>query len=223
MQPTDPPDPNRTGQTGSVPFVPLPPSTPPPVAAPTVPPPISDSNATTRVAVTRHILWVGTAAYPLAAIARVSTTVLVPEKASAVVRLLRLIGIMTVAVLVIEVLINLSDSDRSSGSYPVDAAPFIVSAVVIVVVYFFVVTLPRLVQPRLYALTVDTAGPPTAVLAWKSPGPAHDLQATISRAIENPQVEFQQFVTTVTIDRRHYQSGDSVNIYGGHGVTGVSK
>lgn len=223
MQPSDPPDPSRVGQPGPTPFGPLPPSAPPPVAAPTTPPPVSPSKSVTRVAVTRHILWVGAAAYPLAMIARVGTTVLVPEKAGAVLRLLRVIGVMTVFALVIELLSGLSDSNRSSSSGGFDAAPFIVVAVVIVVVYFFAVTLPRLVQPRLYALSVDTAGTPSALLAWESPGPAQELQATITRAIENPQIEFQQFVTTVTIDRRHYQSGDSVNIYGGHGITGVSK
>ncbi|MGW3229939.1 DUF6232 family protein [Kitasatospora sp. NPDC001095] len=224
MQPTDPPDPSQVGQTGFTPLGPLPPSAPPPPVAPTVPPPVSTPKSVTRVAVTRRILWVGAAAYPLAMIARVTTTVLVPEKAGAVMRLLRVIGIMTVATLIVSLLASLDNNNRSyGGSSGFAAGPFVVVAVIIVVVYFFTVTLPRLVQPRLYALSVDTAGTPTALLAWESPGPAQQLQATITQAIENPQIEFQQFVHTVNIDRRHYQSGDHVNIYGGHGITGVSK
>ncbi len=224
MQPTDPPDPTRAGQTGSTPFIPPPPSAPPPEAAPAPSLLAAPSRATTRVAVTRRILWVGTAAYPLATIARVSTTVIVPEKAAAVRRFLKFTAIVGLAALGALMIMSLGGSSRSYDSDGNSGPGWVIGvASMLVVFYFLIATLPVLVQPRLHALTVDTAGPPTALLAWQSPEPAHTLQATITQAIENPQIEFQQYVSSVVVDLRHYQFGDSVNIYGGQGHTGVSK
>ncbi|MGW3044058.1 DUF6232 family protein [Kitasatospora sp. NPDC001159] len=174
---------------------------------------------------TRRFLWVGAAAYPLANIARVSITIIVPDYLGAIVRFLKLAGtVIPVAFVIIGLnsFTGASDSLSRSGRNS-DSSWVAVLALVLVVLYFLIFTLPVLRQKRLHALTVDTAGPPTALLAWESPAPAHELQAAITQAIENPQIEFQQFVSSIIVDLRHYQFGDNVNIYGGQGNTGVSK
>ncbi|MET8629756.1 DUF6232 family protein [Kitasatospora sp. NPDC004669] len=176
---------------------------------------------------TKRILWVGSAAYPLATIARVSTTVILPDHLGAIRRFLKFAGIVVLAAVGALMILGISGDLHSSSSYGGDgnSGPgwIIGVAATLLVLYFLIATLPVLLQRRLHALTVDTAGPPTALLAWQSPEPAHELQATITQAIENPQIEFQQFVSSVIVDLRHYQFGDSVNIYGGRGNTGVSK
>ncbi|MFH9352869.1 DUF6232 family protein [Kitasatospora sp. NPDC017646] len=212
-QPTEPAEPPGAGQTGSAPFV------QPPM-------PTYDPSAT-RVAVTRRILWIGTAAYPLATVARVSITVIVPDVLGAIKRFLKFAGIVLGIALVLAALTALADTSHSgfgsSESNNSGSGWIVVVSLVLVVFYFLVATLPVLLQRRLHALTVDTAGPPTALLAWKDPKYAYELQARITHAIENPQTEFQQFVSNVLVDLRHYQFGDNVNIYGGQGNTGVIK
>ncbi|MFE6054419.1 DUF6232 family protein [Kitasatospora sp. NPDC056446] len=176
---------------------------------------------------TKRILWVGNAAYPLATIARVSTTVIVANRPAAVMRFLKVAGSIVLAALGLLAIANASGSLGSSSSYGNDGSSgsgwIIAVATLLVVAYFVADTLPVLVQPRLHALTVDTAGPPTALLAWPTAESAFELQAAITQAIENPQIEFQQFVSSVVVDLRRYHFGDSVNIYGGQGNTGVSK
>ncbi|MEU6970999.1 DUF6232 family protein [Kitasatospora aureofaciens] len=177
---------------------------------------------------TRRILWIGTAAYPLATVARVSITVIVPDVLGAVKRFLRFAGTVLGIALVLAALTSLAGSSHSafgssSGSSDSGSGWIVAVSLILVVFYFLVATLPVLLQRRLHALTIDTAGPPTALLAWKDPEHAYELQARITHAIENPQTEFQQFVSNVLVDLRHYQFGDNVNIYGGHGNTGVIK
>ncbi|MFJ9773059.1 DUF6232 family protein [Kitasatospora sp. NPDC101157] len=214
MQPTEPAEPPGAGQTGSTPSVPP-------------PRPAYDPSAT-RVAVTRRILWIGSAAYPLATVARVSITVIVPDVLGAIKRFLKFVGAVLGIALVLAALTALADASHSTfgsrdGSSGSGSGWIVAVSLFLVVSYFLVATLPVLLQRRLHALTVDTAGPPTALLAWKDPKYAYELQARITHAIENPQTEFQQFVSNVLVDLRHYQFGDNVNIYGGQGNTGVIK
>ncbi|MEU8927235.1 DUF6232 family protein [Kitasatospora sp. NPDC048545] len=172
---------------------------------------------------TKRILWVGEAAYPLATVARASITIIVPDKFGAIGRLFKFAGTVITAAFLLSAVNGAAAGALGGGQQSSDSGWPVVLALVAVVLYFVFVTLPVLRQNRLYALTVDTAGPPTALLAWESPGPAYELQAAVARAIENPQIEFQQFVSSIIVDLRHYQFGDSVNIYGGNGNTGVSK
>ncbi|MFJ9442134.1 DUF6232 family protein [Kitasatospora sp. NPDC101235] len=232
MQPTDPADSTRAGQTGSFPSAPPPPGGPPTPAPfgpppPAAPPPAFASGsagapATIRVAVTNRILWVGQAAYPLANVARVGTSLIVPGRRRALLRLLAFALVVFVPVFVVSQATGGSSSPYGSSSDSGSGA-MVFGGVIVVAAYFLIFTWPVLRRPDLYVLAVDTAGPPTAVLAWHTPQPAFELQAAITRAIENPQAEFQQVVQTISVDLRQYQFGDSVNIYGGQGNTGVSK
>ncbi|MET8545666.1 DUF6232 family protein [Kitasatospora sp. NPDC004799] len=238
MQPTDPTQPTAAGHSGHVPYVPPPPGGPPPIPppagppAPAVPPPAFTSTAgakaTTLVAVTNRILWVGQSAYPLSNVARVATTLIVPGRRRALLRLLFFTLVVAVFAFAIASAFSQSDSFsssryRDSSSSDSGVGVTVALAVAVVVVYFLIFTWPVLRRPDLYALAVDTAGPPTALLAWHTPRPAQDLQAAITRAIENPQAEFQQIVHSLTVDLRKYQFGDRVNIYGGQGNTGITK
>jgi hypothetical protein len=183
-----------------------------------------------RIAVTRRILWVGTAAYPLAMIARISVTRIVPKYGQAVARFFKLAGILLLADFGLITAIAIADNPlfSSGSSEQRDSAGTGVGWVVglsliTLIVYLLVDTLPVLTSKPVFAVAVDTAGPPTALIAWKEFEPADGLAQALTRAIENPQAEFVQFVHNHIVDLRHYQQGDSVNIYGGTGITGISK
>ncbi len=177
-----------------------------------------------RVAVSKRILWVGTAAYPLATIVRVGTTVIVPRHGAAVRRFLKLAAIVVLAAVVIYVLGSITSSGGGDGEQQSSGAGWVfVVAPIVLIVYFLVDTLPVLTQKPLFAVAIDTAGPPTALVAWKRPEAANELASAVTDAIENPQIEFSKVVHNMVVDLRQYRFGDNVNIYGGQGNTGVSK
>jgi hypothetical protein len=200
------------------------------VAATSVPPmpgyaPGSTPANGMRVAVSKRILWVGTAAYPLATIVRVGTTVIVPRHGAAVRRFLKFAAIVVLAAVVIYVLGSITSSGGGGdGEQQSSGAGWVfVVAPIIVIGYFVLDTLPVLTQTRLFAVAIDTAGPPTALVAWKQPEAANELANAVTDAIENPQLEFSKVVHNMVVDLRQYRFGDNVNIYGGQGNTGVSK
>ncbi|MFE0463957.1 DUF6232 family protein [Kitasatospora sp. NPDC058965] len=177
-----------------------------------------------RVAVTRRILWVGNAAYPLATVARVSVTTIVPNYGAAIRRFLKFAAIVCLTGLGVLLLVTITNAARSSSDGSNNGAGgVVVSALILLAGYFGIDTLPVLLSRPLHAMAVDTAGPPTALVAWKRQEPAFALANAVTEAIENPQAEFQQLIQNTVVDMRRYHHGDNVNIYGGQGNTGVSK
>ncbi len=178
------------------------------------------------VAVTGRILWVGSAAYPLAMIARISVTRIVPRYGEAIRRFFKFVGIVLLSAfgIVAAIAIGRSLNTYQERQQADSAAGWVVGlSLTLVVLYFLVDTLPVLVSRPLTAVAVDTAGPPTALVAWKKEQPAYDLARSLTDAIENHQASFQQYVHNHIVDLRRYEHSDSVNIYGGTGITGISK
>ncbi|MBC3841076.1 hypothetical protein GXW82_14605 [Streptacidiphilus sp. 4-A2] len=182
-----------------------------------------------QVSVSKRILWVGAAAYPLATVARVSPTVIVPRYGATIRRFLKFTAFVVLAAVGIYVLSSISNGvdsgDGGDGGQQSAGGGWIVALALVTVVAFFLIdTLPVLKQGRLFALAVDTAGPPTALLAWKTPGPQLELAQKITQAIENPEIEFHEIINNnMIVDMRQFRLGDDVNIYGGQGNTGISK
>ncbi|QMU72567.1 DUF6232 family protein [Streptacidiphilus sp. P02-A3a] len=179
----------------------------------------------------KRILWIGAAAYPLATIVRVCPTQIVPRYAAAIRRFLKFTGIVILAAIGIYSLSYISTGLNSSGDdgggggqHSAGGGLIVALAVVAVVVYFLVDTWPVLSKKPLFALTIDTAGPPTALMAWQDQRSQVELASKITYAIEHPEQEFHTIVHNhQLVDMRQFRFGDDVNIYGGQGNTGISK
>ncbi|WP_338117284.1 DUF6232 family protein [Streptomyces viridochromogenes] len=196
------------------------------------PPPSTPPRAMTDVELRVHkrLLWVGGAAYPLRNIARVYTFTLRPKRKEAVFRFLSRTGIILAVAIGLSIIGGLI-SFASSSSGPYESEQSSGGGLIVLVwicsgaalIYFFVDMLSVVTAPSHYVLAVETAGPSTAMVT--SPDPQHldRLVGYVSGALENPDTEFQVTVERLTINSpTNYHFGDSVNMYGGSGNTGIA-
>lgn len=204
---------------------PQPPAAPPPTPTadpyPDVPPAASAQPVIgVNLRVSRRLLWVGDAYYPLQNIARVYTLTIHPRRKDAVLLFLkRLLGIGAVATL-LGLLAGLIDSSSGGGSAGLTV--FVVIISVAALIYCLVEMLKVLGAPSHYVLAVETSGPSTAVVTSPDRGHLRRLAQQIADAIENPKAEFEVRVDTIAISPKHYYFGDNVNMYGGTGNVGMA-
>ncbi|MER7480578.1 DUF6232 family protein [Streptomyces sp. NPDC126510] len=187
------------------------------------PPPSTPPRAMTDVELRVHkrLLWVGTAAYPLRNIARVYTFTLHPKRKEAVFRFLTR-ALITLAVAIgLSIVVGLAVlADESSAGVVLTFVWLVAGAAL---VYFFMGMLSVVTAPSHYVLAVETAGPSTAMVTSSNPQHLDQLVGYVAGALENPDTEFQVTVERLTINSpTNYHFGDSVNMYGGSGNTGIS-
>lgn len=207
---TPPPKPTHTP-------VPKPAHAPPPAA----PPPRHG------LVISKRLLWVHGGAYPLENIVRVYTFVLRPRRGEAFVRFLKRGG-ATLALLMI--LMFFEDSSSSSwdsyGSSGGDAEGFLEVALFLVAVLmiYFIGDMCAVVFALSHdVLAIETNGRSTALVTGKR-AYLNGLVHSIAEAIDKPDAELQAAVGTLAITNYgNYFFGDSVNMYGGSGNTGVAK
>ncbi|MGX1757020.1 DUF6232 family protein [Streptomyces lydicus] len=211
------------------PVPPQPPTAPPPAADiyPDVPPAGSARSATgVSLRVSKRLLWVGEAYYPLHNIARVHTLTIHPRRKDAVLLFVKRLLIIGVVVTLLGLLAGLIDSSSGFGSSDSGGSPGLTALVVIValasLVYCLVEMLKVLGAPSHYVLAVETSGPSTAVVTSPDQAQLRRLAQQIADAIENPKAEFEVRVDTITISPKHYYFGDNVNMYGGAGNVGMA-
>lgn len=179
--------------------LPEPPREPPaPRFRPPAPTPPADHGVQLRVG--KRVLWVGEAAYPLANVVRVYTTELTPKRWEAF-GLFLLVSVIVYAV----------------GSAAPDAAAVCLLIGGVALAWFLKVAC----SSSRFVLTVDTAGPATALVTLPDRERLRALVETMVHAIENPDTEVSTRVEIVNFNPRHYHSGDRVNMYGGLGNTGI--
>ncbi|MCB5179334.1 DUF6232 family protein [Streptomyces antimicrobicus] len=172
-----------------------------------------------QLEVSRRLLWVGEAAYPLHNIARVHTFTLRPDRWGAFVSFLKWLG-GTVVVFVLLQTANESTSSYSERDENADGLWIIGGMAAIGLVITLVA---RLATPSRHALGVETSGPSTALVTLPEKEQLRQLVGLIVHAIEHPETEFSVRVERLSINPKNYHLGDSVNIYGGSGHTGVAK
>ena len=206
-----------------------PPATPPPPAAPPPPadpcpdvPPAASAQPVVEVSlrVSRRLLWVGDAYYPLQNIARVHTLTIHPRRKDAVLLFAKRLLIIGAVTTLLGLLAGLIDSSSSGGATGLTALVVIVALAALV--YCLVEMLKVLGAPSHYVLAVETSGPSTAVVTSPDRGRLRRLAQQIADAIENPKAEFEVRVDTLTISPKHYYFGDNVNMYGGTGNVGMA-
>ncbi|WKE70321.1 MULTISPECIES: DUF6232 family protein [unclassified Streptomyces] len=213
------------------PDVPPAPTAPPPGPAPAAPPmpdiPAPAPHPMPRMLdlrVSKRILWIGRAVYPLANIARVYSFVLRPRRKEAVLRFLRYsAGTIAIAMLVMLPslpALALGGSDGQSG-----AAGYVVLVWLLALgaeIFFLVDMLGVLTASPQHVLAVETSGASTALVTSPDPRYLDQLVDQLSYAIEHPDTEFRVTVQSLTVSPRNYYFGDNVNMYGGSGNTGIS-
>ncbi|MEU3772211.1 DUF6232 family protein [Streptomyces sp. NPDC032472] len=170
--------------------------------------------------ISRRILWVGGAAYPLENIARVYTFTLHPRRKDATVRFLKNLGLILSGAFALTILAGLTSlANREAAS---SILSFVWLGAGAALVWSLVEWIAVLTSPSHYVLAVETSGPSIAVVTSKDHGVLHQLVGQITHAIDNPAVELQGVrVDTVNISPRNYYFGDNVNMYGGSNNVGM--
>lgn len=187
------------------------------------PPPATPPRAMTDVElrVSKRLLWVGQAAYPLRNIARVYTFTLHPKRKEAVIRFLTRTGITLAVAIGLSIIGSVTFlASESTGS---GLLTFVWLASGAALIYFLVDMLSVVTAQSHYVLAIETAGPSTAMVTSRNPQHLDQLVGYVAGALENPDTEFQVTVERLTINSpTNYHFGDNVNMYGGNGNVGIA-
>ncbi|MER6028576.1 DUF6232 family protein [Streptomyces sp. NPDC001851] len=210
------------------------PAAPPaaPTTAPLMPdvpaPPAQQAPDRVDLRVSKRILWIGAAVYPLANIARVYTFVLRPRRKEAVLRFLRYTaGILVVAfIAMLPGLPSLMSSRGEGGQIGQDsgAAGYVTFVWIVALfaeIYFLIEMVSVLGAAPHHVLAVETSGASTALVTSQDPRYLDQIVGQISYAIDHPEAEFKVTVESLTVSPRNYYFGDNVNMYGGSGNVGI--
>ncbi|MEU5366438.1 DUF6232 family protein [Streptomyces sp. NPDC005925] len=187
--------------------------------------------------VTKRLLWVGGAAYPLSNVTRVYTFVLTPRRGAATALFFTRLAITLSVAFALTILGGVAafagavagDGEDATGfaNDGADTAGTILTVVwigaLVGIVYALVKWVEVLSAPSHFALAVETSGASTALVTSNDTGHLQQLAGQVVHAIENPDVEFLVHVETLAINPEHYHFGDNVNMYGGSGNVGMSK
>lgn len=214
VPPTVPPTGPKAGSTASPP--PLPP----------LPPHTAGIGVDLRVS--RRLLWVGEAAYPLHNIVRVQTSVLVPNRAAASMQFLKWTAVLAVVFVVLQTLNEESYSGSSYGSYDdygdtASTAQTLWTVGIAILIYLVAQLVFKLSRPDQHVLAVETAGASIALVTMTDKDRLRLVVRYIVHAIEHPDAEFSVRVERLVLNPKSYHFGDSANIYGGVGNTGMVK
>ncbi|MFF3126108.1 DUF6232 family protein [Streptomyces sp. NPDC057908] len=183
-----------------------------------LPPPPTGTGVDLKVS--RRLLWVGEAAYPLHNITRVHTFELRPKRAEAFMSFLKWLGIT----FVLFVLFQMTNENSPSDGESADGSAGTVGLLAIAIAIGLVVRLVKdLAAPSEHVLAVETSSASSALVTLPNPDQLRQLVRYLVTAIENPEAEFQVRVERVLVNPKNYHFGDNVNMYGGMFNTGVSK
>ncbi|MFZ3499573.1 DUF6232 family protein [Streptomyces sp. 5.8] len=202
---------------------------PPPPQQPPLPPlPPGAGKYGVELRISRRLLWVGPAAYPLRNIVRVHTSVLSPDRAKAGVQFLKR-GAALAVVLYVLVEFVIDEPSYSSGIYgnyedSASSQQQMVWTFGIIAGLFLVAQLIyKVTRPDLHVLAVETASGSIALVTMRDKSRLGVVVQHVVHAIEHPEAEFSIRMDRVELNLKSYYLGDSVNIYGGVGNAGVVK
>jgi hypothetical protein len=202
---------------------PAPPAAAPPAAPPMpdVPaPPARPAPARIDIRVSKGILWIGAAVYPLANIARVYTFVMRPRRKEAVLRFLRYTA-GTVVVAIVAALPGLPVLALSGGDSGGGYLTFVWVLAIAAEIFFFAEMMSVLTASPHHVLAIETSGASTALVTSPDPQFLDQVVGQISYAIDHPDTGFRVTVESLTFSPRNYYFGDNVNMYGGSGNVGI--
>ncbi|MGW1463287.1 DUF6232 family protein [Streptomyces sp. NPDC002308] len=159
-----------------------------------------------EISVSRRMLWVGSAAFPLQSIARVEAFKIKPDRAAALTSFLKWLGGLALVYVVIAA--NNRDSDND---FEDNGGSLFVAVLVGLVIYLF----KELLEPAKPVLAVETAGGSFAVVTLPSVDQLRTIAGQIVNAIDHPDAEFRTYANQLT----NYNG--PVIIQNGSGNTGI--
>ncbi|MEW1694242.1 MULTISPECIES: DUF6232 family protein [unclassified Streptomyces] len=172
--------------------------------------------------ISKRLLWVHGAAYPLENIVRVYTFRLRPRRGEAFARFLKRGG-FTLLLILLLTWIGDSTGGYGSSSGIEDFLGFALLVAGCLFVYFIGDMLAVVFAVSHPVLAVETNGRSTALVTGRRDY-LNGLVLTIAEAIDRPDAELHATVASLAITNYgNYHFGDSVNIYGGNGHTGVAR
>ncbi|MGW4688453.1 DUF6232 family protein [Streptomyces sp. NPDC004244] len=218
-RPSGPPSTPPSTPPGTASPAAAPSSAPPPPPTPPAPPGAAVGGGI-ELRISRRILWLGGAAYPLENIARVYTFTLHPRRKDATVHFLKNLGIILSTAFALTILGGLTS--LASREMSATIVQFVWLGTIAALIYCIVQLISVLTAPSYYVLAVETAGPSIAVVTSKDHAHLHRLVGQITHAIDNPDTELYGVrVDTISITSKNYHFGDNVNMYGGTGNVGI--
>ncbi|MFF7357780.1 MULTISPECIES: DUF6232 family protein [Streptomyces] len=190
-------------------------------------PPARPAPSRLDLRVSKRILWIGAAVYPLANIARVYTFVLQPRRKEAVLRFLRytagtlIVGFIAMLPSLPARVLDNSGEQTSQHSSMAGYVTFVWIAAVLAEIFFLIDMLSVVFAAPHHVLAVETSGTSTALVTSKDPRYLDQIVGQISYAIDHPDTEFKVLVESLTVSPKNYYFGDNVNMYGGSGNVGI--
>ncbi|KOV70824.1 hypothetical protein ADK64_02625 [Streptomyces sp. MMG1121] len=171
--------------------------------------------------VSKRILWIGAAVYPLHNIARVYSFLLRPKRKEAVLRFLRYTAgtLITGFIAMLPGLPSLAAGGGDSGA--AGYVTFVWIAALAVEIYLVVDLFSVLLAADHHVLAVETSGASTALVTSQDPRYLDQVVGQISYAIDHPDTEFKVTVESLHFSPKNYYFGDNVNMYGGSGNVGI--
>ncbi|GAA1937458.1 DUF6232 family protein [Kitasatospora viridis] len=182
--------------------------------------PAAPTNAV-ALTISKRLLFIASAAYPLHNIARVFTFVLRPRRWEAFLRFLKRAGATVVAMVLLLQLEKLqaTNGDGSQTTDPWVGLTWVVG--LLTLVGYAIALLAVLAAPTHYVLAVETCSSSSALITTPDPEELRRIGGAIAHAIENPEAELHLMVQSLSFKPEHYYFGDTVNMYGGASNVGI--
>jgi Family of unknown function (DUF6232) len=165
-----------------------------------------------EVGVSRRVLRIGAAAYPVQNIARAQTVTLVPRRGRAWRRFLLAVVLSMLLAAGAAVAANQATGLPSSGLTALHGAVVAAGALVVISTIRLMVNLSARTY---YGLVIETAGTPRTALVSTSQREVAGLVNAIMAAIDDPGAEFHYHMENVQIGGTHIQAGRDVYAAGG--------
>jgi hypothetical protein len=165
-----------------------------------------------NVEVSRRVLRIGTAAYPVRNIARAQTVALIPNREAAWRRYVVAVALWVILGVAAAVAVNKVTGLPNSG---LTALHGVEVAALVLVVISTIRLIVNLSARTFYALVIETAGTPSTALVSANPQEVTGLVNAIMEAIDDPAAEFHYHMENVQIGGTHIQAGRDAYAAGG--------